>query len=100
VTDQDKLPYVNNVLLGKLLESETLIQQAASNSQGQFASSPDLNSELTNAIISALDAHTVLSSQALDSESVRRGLLDVLLGPGRLWKRLREQAASKSAGSA
>ncbi len=42
LTDQDKLVYVNKVLLGKLLESETLIQQAASNSKEQFVSSPDL----------------------------------------------------------
>jgi type I restriction enzyme R subunit len=40
LTDQDKLVYVNDVLKGKLLESETLIQQAANNSREQFANSP------------------------------------------------------------
>ena len=50
LTDQDKLVYVNRVLLGKLLESETLMQQAASNSKEQFASSPDLKSEILNAL--------------------------------------------------
>ena len=94
LTDQDKLVYVNNVILGKLLESETLMKQAISNSQGQFATSPDLKTELTNAIIAALDAHTSLSTQALGSESVRRGLLDVLLGPAQLWERLREKGLS------
>jgi len=34
--------YVNNVLKGKLLESEILVQQAMSNTKGQFANSPDL----------------------------------------------------------
>jgi type I restriction enzyme R subunit len=28
LTDQDKLVYVNHVIMGKLLESETLAQQA------------------------------------------------------------------------
>src|SRR6185312_9081664 len=46
LTDQDKLVYVNNVIMGKLLESETLRQQAASNTKEQFANSPDLKSEL------------------------------------------------------
>ena len=37
LTDQDKLVYVNDVLMGKLLESNTLRQQAANNSKQQFA---------------------------------------------------------------
>ena len=51
LTDQDKLVYVNNVIKGKLLESETLKQQAANNTKEQFANSPDLKTELMNAII-------------------------------------------------
>jgi type I restriction enzyme R subunit len=93
LTDQDKLVYVNNVIKGKLLESETLQQQAASNTKEQFANSPDLKSELMNAIIDALEAHTTMSKQALDSEQVRSGLKDVLLGPAQLYESLREQAA-------
>ena len=42
LTDEDKLVYVNNVIKGKLLESETLRQQAANNTKEQFANSPDL----------------------------------------------------------
>ena len=41
LTDQDKLVYVNHVIKGKLLESETLQKQAASNTKEQFANSPD-----------------------------------------------------------
>src|SRR5439155_25967418 len=81
LTEQDKLVYVNNVIMGKLLESETLKQQAANNTKEQFANSPDLKNELLNAIIGALEAHTVMSTQALASERVRTGLKDVLLGP-------------------
>ena len=97
LTDQDKLVYGNNVIMGKLLESETLQQQAASNTKEQFANSPDLKSELMNAIISALEAHTTMSTQAFDSETVGRGIKDVLLGPARLYESLREQAAGQSA---
>ena len=46
LTDDDRLVYVNNVIKGKLLESEVLAEQAANNSKEQFANSPDLNSEL------------------------------------------------------
>ena len=51
LTDQDKLVYVNNVIKGKLLESETLQQQATNNTKEQFANSPDLKTELMNAIM-------------------------------------------------
>jgi type I restriction enzyme R subunit len=93
LTDQDKLVYVNDVLMGKLLESATLRQQAANNSKQQFATSPDLNSELLNAIIGALDAHTAMSTQALNSPDVQRGLKDILLNHSRLWETLRDRAA-------
>jgi type I restriction enzyme R subunit len=83
--------YVNNVILGKLLESQTLIQQAVNNSKEQFAASPDLKNEIMNAIMAALDAHTTMSTQALDSEAVRDGLRDILLGPAKLYEMLRKQ---------
>ncbi|MGA2705870.1 MAG: type I restriction endonuclease [Isosphaeraceae bacterium] len=95
LTDQDKLVYVNNVIMGKLLESETLKQQATNNTKEQFANSPDLKSELMNAIIGALEAHTAMSTQALGSETVRSGIKDVLLGPARLYESLREQAVGE-----
>jgi type I restriction enzyme R subunit len=93
LTDHDKLVYVNNVIKGKLLDSETLKQQAANNTKEQFANSPDLKNEIMNAIIGAQDAHNAMSKQALDSETVRTGLKDVLLGPAHLYEALREQAA-------
>jgi type I restriction enzyme R subunit len=95
LTDQDKLVYVNHVLKGKLLESETLQNQAENNSEEQFANSPDLMSELVNAIMAALDAHTEMSTQALDSESVRTSLKSILLGPGRLYESLRQKAEER-----
>ena len=92
LTDQDKLVYVNNVLKGKLLESETLRQQATNNTKEQFANSPDLKTELLNAIMGALDAHTLMSSQALNSSSVRGGLKDILLNHAGLYETLRSRA--------
>lgn len=89
LTDDDKLVYVNNVLKGKLLESKILVQQAANNTREQFANSPDLNAEFLNAVMDAYAAHTSMSKQALDSDKVRLGLLEILLGPGQLWEALR-----------
>lgn len=95
LSDDDKLVYVNNVLKGKLLESELLQQQAVSNTKEQFGNPPDLQSELTNAIINALDAHTAMSTQALNQPAVQSGLKDILLNNAGLWEGLRERAANR-----
>ena len=92
LTDQDKLVYVNHVIKGKLLESETLAQQAANNTKEQFSNSPDLQSEILSAIIGALDAHKVMSTQALDPKA-QAALKDILLNHAGLWEGLRERAA-------
>jgi type I restriction enzyme R subunit len=94
LTDDDKLVYVNHVLKGKLLESDTLAQQAINNTKEQFANSPDLAANILNAIIEAFDAHQTMSKQALDSERVRTGLRDILLGPARLYESLRERSTN------
>ncbi|MFM8442575.1 MAG: type I restriction endonuclease subunit R [Methylococcus sp.] len=93
LTDDDKLVYVNHVLKTKLMESEILHQQAMKNSKQQFADSPDLAGAILDAIMDALDAHTVMSRQALDSEQVRAGLRDILLGPGQLYEALKAQGS-------
>jgi type I restriction enzyme R subunit len=90
ITDQDKLTYVNDVLRKKLMESEILVRQAKGNTKDQFSHSPHLAEELENAIIESFSSHTKMSSQALDSERVRAGLREILLGPGKLWETLRD----------
>jgi len=70
-----------------------LQQQAANNTKQQFGSSPALRLEHLNAIMDALDAHTTMSKQALNSASVREGMLDVLLNHLGLWEALRERAS-------
>lgn len=94
LTDDDQLVYVNGVLKGKLLENETLMQQAASNSKEQFSSSPDLSKALMDAIMDAFEAHQTMSTQALGSERVREGLKDILLGPAQLYEALRARSGS------
>ena len=92
LTENDKLVYINDVIKGKLLESDTLRTQAGSNSKQQFANSPDLNNEIMDAIIDALEAHETMSAQAIDSEEVRTGLKEILLGPARLYEALRDES--------
>ncbi|CAN7554241.1 type I restriction endonuclease subunit R [Neorhizobium tomejilense] len=92
-TDGDQLSYVTT-LRDKMLESEVLVTQAASNTKAQFDNSPTLTAELMNAIIDAFEAHTSLSKQALDSQKVRDGLKDVLLGPAGLYEALRSRSTS------
>lgn len=92
LTDDDQLQYVNGALKSKMLENMTLIQQSASNSKEQFANSPDLKDALRNAIMDAFDAHTTMSTQALNSQRIRDGLLHILLGPAQLYEALRAKS--------
>lgn len=88
ITDQDKLSYVNSVV-GKLLESKTLQQQAQNNSKEQMSNSPDLGRELTNAVIDSMDAHTSMATQALNSPAVMRALTEILMNHVGLYEGLR-----------
>jgi len=89
LTPGDKLVYVNDVIKGKLMESEKLAEQALNNTKEQFANSPDLANEIMNAVMDALSAHSEMSKQALQSERLRTDMKDVLLGAGQLWEGLR-----------
>ena len=80
------------MIRSKLLESSTLQQQASANSKEQFGSSPDLDTALKDTIISALDNHQAMSSQALGSESIRTGIKEVLPNQTGLYEELRERA--------
>lgn len=97
LSDNDQLVYVNGVLKGKLLENDTLVQQAANNSKEQFANSPDLSQAILHAIMDALDAHTTMSSQALNSQKIQEGLKDTLLGPAKLYEALRARSQPPTA---
>ena len=92
LTEGDQLIHVNDVIKGKMLESDALVSQAANNTKAQFAASPTLDHALLDAIMDALDAHQTMSKQALDSSQVRDGLKSVLLGPAQLYEALRHRA--------
>ena len=48
-----------------------------------------------NAVKHALAAPTTTSKQAIDSEKVRKGLKDVLLGTGQLYEALRQSRRNR-----
>ncbi len=77
----------------KLMESETLVQQANNNSKEQFSNSPALRQAILDAVIDALEAHSTMSRQALGSAEVRESLKDVLLGPGQLYEAPKAKSA-------
>ena len=70
------------------------------NEKAQFANSPDLNPEMLNAIMGALDAHTAMSTQALNSIKIQNGLRDILLNHAGLWEALRAKGAQGVPGDA
>lgn len=92
VTDNDQLSF-HMAVKGKLMENETLAQQAGSNQKEQFGNSPLLKAAIMDAVIDALDAHSAMSRQALESQAIQDGLKAALMGPGRLYETLRDQAA-------
>lgn len=88
LTTNDKLVYVNDVIKGKLLECQVLIEQAVNNTKEQFANSPDLDHLIMNAVMDALSSFTSMSRQALASAKIRLELKEILLGPAGLYEAL------------
>lgn len=92
LTPGDKLVYVNDAIKGKLLECEVLIEQAVNNTKEQFASSPDLDARIMDAVMDALSAFSSMSKQALESAKIRADIKAILLGPAKLYEGLRARA--------
>ena len=92
LSDEDQLGYVMGTVREKMLQSDVLQAQAVSNSEEQFASSPNLGDELMNAIIDSYAAHSTMSKQLLDSDVIRSSLLGLLLNEGQLWELLRQRS--------
>jgi type I restriction enzyme R subunit len=90
LTEGDKVTFVKDVLRNKLLENDTLRNQAASNSKEQFANSPDLNGAVLTAIMDNMEAHESMATQALNSQRVLAGIVELLLGPLKLYEALKE----------
>lgn len=92
LTGNDQFSYAM-ALKGKLLDNPILVQQAINNSEHQFHNSPTLSSAVTDAIMDALGTHTEMSKRALSSLIIQEGMKSILMGPGRLYASLRDQAA-------
>lgn len=90
-TDGDKLAWLNTKK-EKLLEKDVLVQQALSNTEEQFAGSPDLQKFFMDALIESYSAQNALDRAALNSTAVQADVLSLLLGPARLWESLRERS--------
>jgi len=97
LTSGDKLVYVNNVIKGKLLECEVLIEQAVNNTKEQFANSPDLDQRILDAVMDALSSFSSMSKQALASAKIRLELKEILLGPAGLYEALRAKGVEAGA---
>ena len=54
----------------------------------------DLGFEVEGAIIDALDAHTTMSTQALESKQVQREIIKILLNHSSLYEDLRVRASA------
>ncbi len=90
LTDQDRLVHVERSAEGKTARSKILRQQAVSNSKEQFANSPDLGSEIAQHHHRCFGRALRISTPALNSKDVLRGLKDILLNHASLSERLRE----------
>ena len=60
----------------------------------QFANSPDLDSEILTTVMESMDAQTELSTRAINSEEIRKGLKLILLDRLGLYENLRTRESS------
>ncbi|TWH23285.1 type I restriction enzyme R subunit [Rhodococcus rhodochrous J45] len=63
----------------RLVESETLQQQAQNNTMEQFSASPDLYSEFLATVVGAMESSADLSAQILNNQDLSQKLLGALL---------------------
>jgi type I restriction enzyme R subunit len=78
LTDADLLNYANHIR-DKMLENQTLANQAAANEIDQFGASPDFEKVMMKAVVDAFKSHKAMSEQVLKKDSVKEGLGDLLL---------------------
>ncbi|WP_231914413.1 hypothetical protein [Rhodococcus sp. LB1] len=63
----------------RLEESETLQEQAKTNTLAQFSASPDIDNVFTDAVIGAMDSSADLSTQILNNRDLSQKLLGEIL---------------------
>jgi type I restriction enzyme R subunit len=77
LTDADLINYAHHVR-DKMMESEVLAQQAATNSKEQFALG-DFHDVMMDAVIEGLDNYQSMADQVLNNEQVQKGFASLLL---------------------
>lgn len=77
LTENDTVAYVQHIT-GKMLENETLSQQAASNSKAQFALG-DFNAALDDTVIEGLDNYQSMASQVLGDPLKKQEFASLIL---------------------
>jgi type I restriction enzyme R subunit len=78
LTDADAVAVFNHVA-GKMLESESLKEQAEANSEQQFGASPDFKKVLEEAVIACFENHQSMTKQILTNDRIRESFADLLL---------------------
>jgi len=78
LTEADKVNYVNHIA-GKMLESETLAQQAAANQKARFGDSPDFFKTFEEAVLAAYTNHQRLSEQVIGKAHVKKAMAALLV---------------------
>ncbi len=91
LSDADFLGYATT-LIGKLVDDDTLQEQAAANDTVEAFGNGAYNGKLNKAVVGALESHTAMAEQALKDAKVFKGLAGLLMEE--VYKQLREKAAA------
>ena len=77
LTEADLVGYATHIT-GKLIESDTLAEQAEHNSVEQFAMG-DYSKVLVDTVIDGQEQYSYMSSQVLDNERLQKEFADMIL---------------------
>lgn len=92
LTEADLLNYAHHIR-DKMLEDETLAQQAATNTKEQFALG-DFRQVMMDKIIEGLDSYQSMASQVLNEKRIQEGFASILLEL--VYKAFQQKAENKS----
>jgi type I restriction enzyme R subunit len=89
LSDADFKGYATT-LIGKMVEDDTLREQAKANDTTEAFSNGAYEQKLTGAVVDALESHSAMADQALKNPKVFQGLANLLLDE--VYRQLREKA--------
>ena len=91
LTEADFRGYATT-LIGKMVEDETLQEQAKANDTVESFSNGAYESKLNNAVVAALESHSEMADQALRHEAVFKGLANLLVEE--VYRQLRDKSGA------